>query len=166
MRRRESILSLKAACLLVALLTLGSCDYGRMRDQDSVRTYERKIPAMDARTMPRGDSFFVLSRSDPKELKSPLTPSPEAVERGRVTYAYFCAQCHGPKLDGRGTVGQSFTPLPTDLSSKEIDSRGDGELYARIRLGFRRHPALFSTVPAEDAWAVVIYIRSLHKGGS
>jgi hypothetical protein len=33
-------------------------------------------------------------------------------------------------------------------------------LYAEARLGVARHPRLFSTVSAEDAWAVIIYMRS------
>jgi hypothetical protein len=60
-------------------------------------------------------------------------------------------------------VGQSFTPLPTDLTSRVTLAQKDGELYAKIRLGFRRHPVLFTTVSAEDAWAVIIYVRSMRR---
>jgi mono/diheme cytochrome c family protein len=141
------------------------CDYGRMYDQDVVKPYGRKMPEMDARTIPVQDGFQTLVTADPKRLKNPLRYSKASVEQGALAYSYYCIQCHGPKADGNGTVGQSFVPLPADLSSSDVQGQKDGELYARIRLGFKRHPQLFSTVSEEDAWAVVIYIRSL-KGES
>jgi len=60
-----------------------------------------------------------------------------------------------------GTVGQSFSPLPTDLRSPYVQSQRDGEIYAKIRLGYRRHPPLYSTISENDTWAVVKYLRSL-----
>jgi mono/diheme cytochrome c family protein len=156
-----------AALVVVALfgITLSGCDYGRMYDQDVVKTYGRKMPEMDARTVPVRDGFQALVTADPKRLKNSLQYSKSSIEQGALSYSYYCIHCHGPKADGNGTVGQSFVPLPTDLLSSGVQSQGDGELYAKIRLGFKRHPQLFTTVSDEDAWAVVIYIRSL-KGKS
>jgi cytochrome c553 len=156
-----------AALVLVALLgvILSGCDYGRMYDQDVVKTYGRKMPDMDARTIPVEDGFQRLVSADPGSLKNPLQYSKSSIEQGAQAYSYYCVHCHGPKADGNGTVGQSFVPLPTNLSSQPVQDQSDGELYAKIRLGFKRHPQLFTTVSDEDAWAVVIYIRSL-KGKS
>jgi Cytochrome C oxidase, cbb3-type, subunit III len=144
---------------------LCGCDYGRMFDQDVVKTYGRKMPEMDARTIPLQDGFQRLVNADPGSLKNPLLYSKSSVEQGAQAYGYYCVHCHGPKADGNGTVGQSFVPLPTDLSSQTVRIQSDGELYAKIRLGFKRHPQLFTTVPEKDTWAVVHYIRSL-KGGT
>ena len=155
---------LSGITLLLFSLLCG-CDYGRMFDQDVIKTYGRKMPEMDARTIPVQDGFQTLVTADPQRLKNPLQYSKSSVEQGALAYSYYCIQCHGPKADGNGTVGQSFVPLPADLSSSDVQGQGDGELYAKIRLGFKRHPQLFSTVSDGDAWAVVIYIRSL-KGKS
>jgi hypothetical protein len=150
---------LGALMALLAIALMG-CDYARMYDQDSVKTYERKMPAMDARTIPVNDGFQALLHADAKGLKNPLSYSNQSVERGRLAYCYFCVQCHGPRLDGEGTVGQSFVPLPANLTSDRVLSKSDGVLYAEVRLGVARHPRLFSTVSAEDAWAMIIYMRS------
>ena len=152
--------------LTFIFLALTGCDYARMYDQDAVKTYERKITAMDKRAVPVTDGFQALARADVSVLRNPLSSSRESVEQGRKAYGYFCVQCHGPKLDGRGTVGQSFAPLPADLLSLTSLSLNDGELYGRIRLGFERHPALFTTLSSDDTWAVVLYIRALAKGAS
>lgn len=152
------------AMLMFALLC--GCDYGRMYDQDVIKTYGRKTPEMDARTIPVQDGFQKLVNAAPGSLKNPIPHSKASIEQGLQAYTYYCIQCHGPKADGNGTVGQSFVPLPADLSSAPVQDHSDGELYAEIRLGFKRHPKLFTTVSDADTWAVVIYIRSLKgKGG-
>jgi hypothetical protein len=67
------------------------------------------------------------------------------------------------KADGNGTVGQSFAPLPANLRDAGVQKQSDGELFAKITLGFRRHPPLASTVSDGDRWAVVNYIQSMKK---
>ena len=155
-----SIFALFMASLLIAV---PGCDYGRMYDQEDIKTYEKKMPAMDKRTIPIKEGFEVLASADAKSLGNPLSYSNESVEQGRQVYGYFCAQCHGKRLDGNGPVGQSFAPLPADLTLPVIQSQTDGVLYSRVRLGFRRHPKLFSTISAEEGWAVVVYMRSMRR---
>ena len=164
-REKMLIVPLIWAWSFLILVTLTGCDYGRMYDQDSVKTYERNMPAPDPRTIPVQDGFQALKAADPRALLNPVPYSQQSVTYGKQAYAYFCVQCHGPRADGRGTVGQSFAPLPTDLSSPAVQTQTDEELYAKIRLGFRRHPQLFTTVSDDEAWAVVHYIRSLKGGG-
>jgi len=149
-------------CLLLILLSasIWSCDYARMYDQESVRTYKKEMPPMDERTIPVQGGFQVLLTTDPKTLHSPVPPAERSLEDGRQAYGYFCMQCHGPNGDGWGTVGQSFFPLPTDLKSHKVQSQTDGQLYARIRLGYKRHPQLYTTVAETDTWAIVNYIKS------
>ena len=149
-----------AVLLTASVIMLGGCEYGRMYDQDVVKTYGRKMKDMDKRTVPVKDGHEVLLQSNPENLKNPLPASQKSIKRGKVVYGYFCVQCHGAGLDGKGTVGQSFAPLPTALTSPAVVSASDGELYKKVRLGFKRHPALFPTVPEDDTWAVLIYIRS------
>jgi mono/diheme cytochrome c family protein len=160
--REHSKKSLSAVALLLAIcaIMVAGCEYGRMYDQDVVKTYGRKMKTMDKRTVPVSDGFEALLRNDPKNLRNPLSASKESTDRGRLAYGYFCVQCHGPGLDGRGTVGQSFAPLPANLTSPAMMSASDGELYAKVRLGFKRHPRLFPTISEDDTWAVLIFIRS------
>jgi mono/diheme cytochrome c family protein len=132
-----------------------------MYDQESVRTYKEKIPPMDERSIPVQGGFQDLLTAQPLTLHNPVLPTEGSLEDGRQAYGYFCMQCHGPHLDGLGTVGQSFSPLPTDLKSERVQSQGDGELYARIRLGYKRHPRLYTTVAETDTWAIVNYVKSL-----
>ncbi len=152
--------------IVLACLTITGCGYGRMYDQDTVKTYKRKMPPMDKRTVPLSGGFAVLSHGTPGTMANPVAGSPLGVERGRLAYGYFCVQCHGPRLDGLGTVGQSFAPLPTNLVSSGVLSLKDGEIYSRVRLGFKRHPALYTTISEEDTWAVIAFMRRMARGAS
>jgi mono/diheme cytochrome c family protein len=158
---------LSAIALMVGLvflfLVLSGCDYARMYDQESVRTYKKQIPEMPPETIPTTGGFQILNKTEPKSLKNSLAYNKESMEQGKEAYGYFCVHCHGPKADGNGTVGQSFAPLPTNLTDLTVQEQSDGELFSKISLGFGRHPPLASTVSEADRWAVVIYIRSLKK---
>ena len=119
---------------------------------------------MDERTIPVSDGFQALRNADPATLRNPVLSTKESVARGKLAYGYYCAHCHGASADGLGTVGQSFSPLPADLRSGHVQSHSDGELYAKIGLGYLRHPRLYTTVYAGDTWAVIDFLRTL-KGG-
>ena len=127
------------AMLIFSLLS--GCDYGRMYDQDVVKTYGRKMPEMDTRTVPVRDGFQTLVTADPQRLRNPLQYSKSSVELGALAYSYYCIHCHGPKADGNGTVGQSFAPLPTNLL---FPTRAGAERWRALRknrTGVQKAPA-------------------------
>jgi len=142
------------------------CDYARMKDQESIRTYEAEPPEMPTGTIPVSGGFAVLKASKPEDLKNSLPNTREVLEQGRLAYGYFCIMCHGQYFDGNGTVGQSFAPLPTDLKTPYVQQQSDGQLFYRISFGYKKHPPLSTTVSVEDCWAVVRYIRSIGGGKS
>ncbi len=149
--------------LLTSTYLIAGCDYARMRDQESVRTYEAQPPQGPEKSIPVNGGIEIIKSADPSTIRNPFPPTPEILERGRTAYAYFCIQCHGPNLDGKGTVGQSFAPLPTNLKSPYVQQQEDGLLFYRISLGYKRHPPLASTVATGDRWAIIDYIRSVGK---
>jgi mono/diheme cytochrome c family protein len=147
------------------LLSGAGCDYGRMNEQESIRTYETSLPQAPPGTIPVGGGIETVRTSDPDALRNPLPPNPASVERGKQVYGNYCIMCHGPLADGNGTVGQSFAPLPSNLGESPVQGQSDGELFYKISLGSGRHPSLADTVSEEERWAVIRYLRSL-KGKS
>ncbi len=147
--------------LILLLSAPAGCNYGRMNDQESVRTYEKKMPSGPQGTIPISGGVEVLSRTEPKDLKNPVSPTVPAISRGKAAYFNYCVHCHGPKADGNGTVGQSFAPLPSNLADPQVLDQSDGELFSKISLGFGRHPALANTVSETDRWSMISYLRSL-----
>jgi mono/diheme cytochrome c family protein len=138
--------------------------YGRMRETPAVRPYERPILIMEAGLVPfaGGELSYRIARAE--DISSPLAMSdPQTIKTGQTVYQTYCAQCHGRNHNGKGTVGQSFHPLPGDLRSTQVQTRSDGALFQEISYGKPggRQPALATTVSMNERWQVIAYIKSL-----
>ena len=147
--------------LLLLLHLLWACDYGKMKEDEAIHTYRAFEPEMPAKTIPTGGGIQMLRVANPEKLLNPVAFTGESMKQGQEAYGYYCIQCHGPSADGRGTVGQSFAPLPANLKDANVQNQSDGSLFYRISLGFNRHPPLWYTVAEEKRWAIINYIRSL-----
>jgi hypothetical protein len=139
--------------------------YERMKDQESFRPYEARMPGVVPGAVPNEEGIpagEVKYKSAPLgSLKNPLPADKETIARGVLAYEYFCIMCHGSKYNGDGTVGQSFAPLPTDLRSPYVQQMEADELFRSISYGIQRHPPMFYTVSLEDRWSIIHWIQSL-----
>ena len=138
--------------------------YGRMRETPAVRAYEEPLLIKEAGLVPTTGGEAVYRVSAGIELESPINMTqPNIIVRGKGVYLTYCAQCHGLKHDGNGTVGQSFAPLPTDLRSAKVQDSPAGILFKNISYGVPegRQPPLHATITIEDRWQVVSYVKSL-----
>jgi len=138
--------------------------YGRMRQTPAVRPHEEPLLVMEAGLVPIDGGEAVYRTAEGDSLKAPIELSDATVlARGKGVYATFCIQCHGLNHDGKGTVGQSFAPLPMDLRDPKVQSKHEGELFKSISYGVPdgRQPPLETTITIDDRWRVVAYVKSL-----
>lgn len=138
--------------------------YGRMRETPAVRPYEKPLLIMEAGLVPvtGGELDFRVARAE--DISSPLAMyEPQTIKAGQTVYQTYCAQCHGRNHNGKGTVGQSFHPLPGDLRSTQVQTRSNGALFQEISYGKPggRQPALATTVSITERWQVIAYIKSI-----
>ncbi len=161
----RSLMSYAAFAVLFgfAALALFGCNYAEMRDDEAVQAYNEQFPQMPQKTIPVGGGIWVEREAIPSELVNPLADDPKMIAWGWERYRFYCIQCHGPMLDGNGTVGQSFAPLPDNLKSPKVQEQSDGEIFYKIRFGFDRHPPLYATVTDDETWAIVLYLRSMRE---
>jgi mono/diheme cytochrome c family protein len=132
-----------------------------MTTDESNDTYEAHLPVMATGAIATGGTLSTLRMMGAEALTNPLQPTPQVLAQGRQGYGYFCTHCHGPRGDGHGTVGQSFAPLPTNLTSERVQRQSDADLFFKIGFGFNRHPDLSHTMLENDIWAVVHYLRRI-----
>ena len=138
--------------------------YGRMRETPAVRPYEEPLLVKEAGLVPINGGEAIYRVSAGIDIKSPIDMTqPAIINRGKAVYLIYCAQCHGHNHDGKGSVGQSFAPLPTDLRSAKVQDSPAGELFKNVSYGVPdgRQPPLHATITIEDRWRVVSYVKSL-----
>jgi mono/diheme cytochrome c family protein len=143
--------------------------YGRMWETPAIRPHETVLPKMEEGGIPFSGGEALFREADGSLLKSPITlVNASDLAEGQRLYGVFCAQCHGANYDGQGTVGQSFTPLPVNLKSPEVQTMAEGELFQRISYGNPpdgRQPPLASSISILDRWKIVAHVKSLPDHG-
>jgi len=108
-----------------------------------------------------GKPFYAKDRVEAAKLKNPFPPTAESIERGRERYNIFCATCHGDGGKGDGLVGQKYV-TPADLTGPYVQSKPDGDIFFTIGYGgMAVMPAYGDSVPVEDRWHIVNYIKSV-----
>ena len=104
--------------------------------------------------------------SHARNLKNPITNTPENVKEGEEHWADHCATCHANNGSGDTEIGKNLYPKAPDMRLAETQNMTDGELYYTIENGIR-----LSGMPAwgqggdddEASWKLVLFIRHLPK---
>ncbi len=86
---------------------------------------------------------------------------PEALQRGRTDYHYYCVFCHGERGKGDGPVGESYVPRPADLSVVSWGDAGLPDMAARMLTGPGHSPVLERVVPPSEVPYLAVYVRTL-----
>jgi len=84
-----------------------------------------------------------------------------AVHRGQERYNIYCQPCHDGAGTGKGTVVKRGMAAPPSLHEDRIRKMPDGQLFASISNGVRNMPAYNYSIPVNDRWAIVNYVRAL-----
>ena len=106
---------------------------------------------------------------DARQWRNPLEATPENIEKGKVLFQgkAFCATCHG--RDGRGMedIAALRGKLPRNFTDQAWQSaRADGELFWILKNGSPgtdMAPFIPLVLTEEEAWQVVLYVRSFGK---
>lgn len=97
-----------------------------------------------------------------RELKNPLPAKKDVFLRGQAMFNTYCIVCHGPTGMGDGTIVPKF-PRPPSLQSDKVRGWTDGRIYHTITLGQNLMPSYASQIASGDRWAIIHYLRVLHR---
>jgi mono/diheme cytochrome c family protein len=107
----------------------------------------------------------------PESVVARLGGMEPTLARGHERFNIYCGTCHGESGNGKGmisrraeqlqAIGQSGAFTATDLHLERIRHIPDGQLYATISNGIRTMPAYRQSIPLDDRWAIVAYVRAL-----
>jgi mono/diheme cytochrome c family protein len=100
-------------------------------------------------------------QSVPQPVLAQLGGLESAAKRGNERYNIYCRPCHDGSGVGQGTVIKRGMAPPPSLHDDRIRHMPDGQLFATISRGVRNMPAYNYSIPVNDRWAIVSYVRAL-----
>jgi len=106
--------------------------------------------------------FFIYRSS-----RHPIPPRPNdtkaSIERGGSHYGLDCGVCHADDGRAQRAPGQWMYPRASDLTSKQVQSYSDQELFWIIQNGIRftGMPAFGDVETPDHVWDLVNYVRTL-----
>ena len=86
-----------------------------------------------------------------------------SIERGSSHYGLDCGVCHADDGRAQRPPGQWMYPRASDLTSKQVQSYSDQELFWIIQNGIRftGMPAFADVETPDHVWDLVNYVRTL-----
>ena len=91
----------------------------------------------------------------------PVAVNARIIQRGQDRFNTFCSPCHGRLGNGEGMIVQRGFPKPNSFHSDSVRTKPVGYYFDVITNGFGRMYSYAPSVPVEDRWAIVAYIRAL-----
>lgn len=94
----------------------------------------------------------------------------KTMARGRERFGIYCTPCHGQVGEGDGMVAQRAMALsegtwvpPSNITDERLRFMPVGELFNTITNGVRNMPGYGRQIPADDRWAIILYVRALQR---
>jgi mono/diheme cytochrome c family protein len=116
-------------------------------------------------TIPRGFEPYPYKDNPEaagRDLKNPLRPTKDVLNRGKHIFNTYCLVCHGPAGEGDGSIIPKF-PRPPSLQSDKVRNWPEGRIYHVMTMGQNLMPSYASQVSPGDRWAAIHYIRALQR---
>ncbi len=152
----------------------------RIIDGASMRTGlgtqdEEDTPAADTPAEPEWVKEFPKGEMIDDKLVNGVEVSLETLERGKARFEIYCSACHGYGGNGDGLVNQRAVSLAAtgqanwtaakSLHDPEVKKNDVGRIYDTITNGRGTMGPYKSQIPAEDRWAIVMYVKALQETG-
>jgi mono/diheme cytochrome c family protein len=106
---------------------------------------------------------FLIHRASRKGIPPRPPDAKASVENGGTHYGLDCSICHGTDGHAQAPLGRWMYPRPADLTSKQVQSYSDQELFWIIQNGIRftGMPAFGKAESPDHIWDMVNYVRTL-----
>jgi predicted CXXCH cytochrome family protein len=107
---------------------------------------------------------FLLRHSVPEGARAavnPLGKDMADIAAGQALFRQKCELCHAYDGGGKTEIGAGVLPRPPALRGMDIQALSDGEIFYHIRNGIRNTAMPAWSMPDNQVWQVVAYLRHL-----
>ena len=102
--------------------------------------------------------------ADAAQAVNPVKPTAASQAFAKKMYGYDCAMCHGEHGDGKGEVAAGMKPAPKDWTDPAaLKDMTDAEIFNAIKSGKGQMQGEGERLKTDDAWNMVILVRSFAK---
>lgn len=114
-------------------------------------------------SVPAGAAGAATSTATGEPDVFPISVDKAALQRGRERYQIYCAVCHGMTGDGDGMiVRRGFQKPPSFYDDRLQENQTPAShFFDVITNGWGAMPDYASSIPAEDRWKIIAYLRAL-----
>jgi mono/diheme cytochrome c family protein len=114
------------------------------------------------------DAFYTGVVNNMYVGKNPLPIDQATLTQGRRKFETYCAPCHSRTGSDVGIVGRRVLAtgqawLPTMLQDDRVKKMTDGEIFTVITNGRRSMHGYKYQIAERDRWAIIAYVRALHR---
>jgi len=166
--RERGVFLLAAALALSAAGCTDMYNDARIKPLQSSRFYadgQASRPLVEGtvpRNVERGGEAYATGRTDGRFVTAlPVEVTGGLLDRGEDRFNVFCSPCHGRTGDGMGMIVQRGFPRPNSFHADSVRAKPVGYYFDVISNGFGRMYSYAPSIPVEDRWAVVAYLRVL-----
>jgi len=99
----------------------------------------------------------------PAKMNQLRKETPELVAKGKELFQVNCVTCHGATGHGDGPASTALTPKPRNFTSADgwKNGRAPAQIFKTLKEGIPGSAmASFATLPLEDRWELVHYVRT------
>jgi predicted CXXCH cytochrome family protein len=107
---------------------------------------------------------WLLHASVPQEAKArvnPLAGDTASITTGRDLFRQKCESCHAYEGGGKTEIGGGEYPPAPALRAMNVQDMSDGEIFYHIRNGIRNTGMPAWSMPDEQIWQLVAYLRHM-----
>ncbi len=114
----------------------------------------------------RGDVYVkkgdLEAKGGKSRFKKAWVSTPEILAHGKAQFEQQCASCHGAAGKGDGAAAAGLNPKPRNFTVGEgwKNGRKPTGVFKTLTQGLNQMP-VFSSLPADDRWALSHYVLSL-----
>jgi mono/diheme cytochrome c family protein len=112
----------------------------------------------NAQAKPKGKEWKVPAADSGKKM-----PAGVDAAAGKALWGTNCKSCHGVKGLGDGPKAEKIDITCGDFSSKEFQSKSDGDHFYYTKVGRKPMPSYKEKLSDAEIWQLVAYMRTMKK---